>query len=180
MYSKLYTSKYKMNIFILHLNPKTCAQMHLDKHVVKMILETCQMLCAVWHVTDPNHEIYTPPYKLAHKNHPCSIWVRESLSNYKWLCELGLELCLEYTYRYGKTHASEKHIRVLAEQTPPIPDLGFTKPAQAMPDMYKDKDPVEAYRHYYFFEKYNIHSWKGKINGRETPEWITDFQKMFD
>ena len=169
-----------MNIFFLHMIPSICAQLHCDKHVVKMILETCQMLCSAWHITDPEHEIYEPCYKLAHKNHPCSIWVRSSVDNYKWLCELGLELCKEYTYRYGKTHKSEEYIKDLALNIPPIPDIGFTPPAQAMPDMYKDKDAISAYHHYYFFEKERMHSWKGKIAGRDVPEFITEFKNMFE
>lgn len=175
-----------MNIFFLHIVPSICAKMHCDKHVVKMILETCQMLCAVWHVTDPDYKIYEPPYKLAHKNHPCTIWVRTSLSNYKWLCELGIELCKEYTYRYGKTHASEKHILSLSEQIPPIPDIGFTVPAQAMPEMYKIEDAseiesvIDAYRAFYFFEKNHFLSWKGKIAGRDEPQWIKDTRSLFE
>ncbi len=168
-----------MNIFILHLIPSICSQMHCDKHVIKMILESCQMLCAVWHIVDPEHKLHEPPYKLAHKNHPCTIWTRTSLGNYNWLCELGLELCKEYTYRYSKTHASEGYIRVMSKKTPPIPDNGFTTPAQAMPDMYKDEDAVEAYRTYYFFEKQRMHSWKGKISGRDAPQWIQDTHALF-
>lgn len=88
-----------MNIFLLDYDVKKCAQSHVDKHVVKMILETAQLLCGAHHVIGTTDNI---PYKLSHKNHPCSIWVRESLTNYLYLCELGLELCYEYTYRYGK------------------------------------------------------------------------------
>ena len=169
-----------MNIFFLHFDQRICAMWHLNKHVVKMVLETLQMLCAVWHISDSEHKIFTPPYKLAHKNHPCTIWARESLENYNWLMTLGTELCKEYTYRYGKVHSCEKHFYEMMKFTPPIPSKGFTNPAQAMPDIYKDKDPVVAYRHYYFFEKYNIHSWKGKINGRDVPIWIMEFEQLFE
>ena len=86
-----------MNIFFLDFNTQKCAQYHCDKHVVKMILETAQLLCGVHHMIPQ----VTPqvPYKLSHKNHPCAIWTRDSLSNYLYLCDLGLELCKEYTYR---------------------------------------------------------------------------------
>lgn len=168
-----------MNIFFLHMNPRICAQMYVDKHVIKIILEVCQMLCAVWHITDPDHEFHNPPYKLAHKNHPCTIWARTSITNYNWLCQHGIELCKEYTYRYGKQHASEKYIKVMSELIPPIPDIGFTTPAQAMPDIYKDDDPVDAYRQYYFFDKHRMHSWKGKIAGRNPPKWIQELYDMF-
>jgi hypothetical protein len=166
-----------MNIFFLHLIPLICAQMYVDKHVIKMILETAQLLCSAHHVSESE---YKPPYKLTHKNHPCSIWTRESVGNYKWLCKLGLELCKEYTYRYGKVHKCEEYIRILSKNIPPIPDKGFTNPAQAMPIEYKDEDPVQAYRSYYFFGKHEILSWKGKQAGRAPPDWIVEMYEMFD
>lgn len=168
-----------MNIFFLHMIQSICAQMHCDKHVIKMCLETCQLLCTAWQVIDPDHKIYNPAYKLAHKNHPCSIWVRQSQSNYKWLCELGIELCKEYTYRYGKIHKSQKYIEELQINILPICDIGLTKCPQALPDVYKDEDVIIAYRHYYFFEKERMLVWKGKIAGREIPEWIKEFHNMF-
>ena len=166
-----------MNILYHHELARLCAEMHLDTHVITMILETCQILCSAHHTCFESS--YTPCYKLTHKNHPCCIWARQSKGNYEWLCELGLELCKEYTYRYGKVHKCELYIQELAENVPPLPDIGFTSPAQAMPDEYKDEDSVVAYRHYYFFDKDNIHSWKGKINGRDEPYWITDMRSLF-
>lgn len=166
-----------MNIFLLHLNPVICAMMHLDKHVVKMILETCQLLCSAHWVTNST---YIPCYKLTHKNHPSAIWTRESKGNYEWLCSLGLELCKEYTYRYGKVHKCEPYLIDLSKNIPDLPDLGFTTFRLAMPNTYKDSDPVEAYRQYYFFDKIHIHSWKGKINSREQPQWITDMHALFE
>lgn len=159
--------------------PNICAQMHCDKHVIKMILESCQLLCSAWHVIDPEHLLYTPAYKVSHQKHPSSIWLRISQSNYKWLCELAIELCKEYTYRYGKIHKSQQYIEDLSLHVPPIPDIGLTKLPQAMPEIYKDDDAVSAYRHYYFFEKGRMLVWKGKIAGREVPEWITEFHNMF-
>ena len=164
-----------MNIFFLHMIPYICAEMHCDKHVVKMVLETCQLLCSAWHMVDPEHGIYKPPYKLAHKNHPCSIWTRQSIDNYKWLCELGIELSKEYTYRYGKIHKCQEYIEELSKNIPPIPDIGLTKCPQAMPDIYKDEEVTVAYRHYYFFEKCRMLVWKN----REQPYWIKDFHDMF-
>jgi hypothetical protein len=140
-----------MNIFFLAFNPKLAAEYHCDKHVVKMILETAQMLyCAHWVLNPENLPVGA--YKKAHVNHPCSIWVRESLSNYQWLCELGWYLCKEYQYRYGaeKTHKTESHIAWL-KQNPPISlrDIGVTEIRLAMPDEYKQPNPVEAYRTFY-------------------------------
>ena len=143
--------------------------MHVDKHVVKMILETCQMLCVVHHLVTSSYE---PPYKLTHKNHPCTVWARESMANYKWLVNLGLELCKEYTYRYEKVHKCEQYIRKMSKKKnfPRISKTVLTTPVQAMPRMYKSKDVVESYRHYYFFEKHHLLSWKK----REEPKWVTD------
>lgn len=165
-----------MNIFFLHLNTKTCAQMHVDKHVIKMIIETCQLLCSVHHISGST---YSPPYKLTHKNHPSSLWVRESIDNYNWLCLLGMELCYEYTYRYGKIHKCQEYILELKENIPSIQSNGFTSPILAMPDMYKSSNAVESYRAYYFFEKQHLFSWKGKINGRNKPTWIVETEELF-
>lgn len=162
-----------MNIFILDWDVKKCAQYHVDKHVVKMILETAQLLCGVHHMTpqvtpqvDPSSHDQIP-YKLSHKNHPCAIWARESLSNYLYLCELGLELCNEYTHRYGKRHKSLDVILWCISNRPNILDKGFTEPAKAMPDEYKVKDVVESYRNYYRGAKNGFASWKM----RDIPHW---------
>jgi len=132
-----------MNIFILDKDVKKCAQYHCDKHVVKMILETAQLLCG-------------------------SIWARESLTNYLYLCELGLELCNEYTYRYGKRHKSQDVIEWCLINKPNIKDVGFTEPAKAMPEEYKVKSVVESYRNYYRGAKSGFVSWKL----RDTPMWF--------
>lgn len=157
-----------MNIFILHLIPSICAKYHNNKHVVKMILETAQILSSVHHVLESD---YVPKYKLCHKNHPCNIWARKSLCNYLWLSELGLELCKEYTYRYGKIHASQEVLEDLQDNLPKIPDVELTPFAQAMPVEYKEDDAVSAYRHYYFFDKHHIAQWKK----RDPPDWWKDF-----
>jgi hypothetical protein len=155
-----------MNIFFLDENPTLSAQYHVDKHVVKMILETAQLLCGVHHVTA--HDSTHVPYKLSHKNHPCSIWCRESLSNYLYLCELGLELSKEYTYRYGKRHKSQDVIEWCLINKPNIPDIEFTDPAKAMPDEFKVDSVVESYRNYYMGAKSNLAVWKN----REKPFWF--------
>lgn len=155
-----------MNIFVLDWDVKKCAQYHNDKHVVKMILETAQLLCGAHHMTNSPYEI---PYKLSHKNHPCSIWVRESIDNYLWLCELGLELCDEYRYRYGKRHKSLDIIEWCVVHKPKLSNKGFTLPALAMPDQYKTKDIVESYRNYYIGDKKVFSKWKN----REEPYWFS-------
>jgi hypothetical protein len=137
-----------------------------------MILETAQLLCGVhWIVGNE------APYKLSHRNHPCAIWTRESLSNYLYLCDLGLELCYEYTYRYGKRHKSQEIIEWCLVNKPNIEDKGFTEPARAMPDEYKVSSVVESYRNYYIGEKSSIAVWKY----RETPEWYNmEYEEDFN
>jgi hypothetical protein len=151
-----------MNIFLLDYDVKKCAKYHNNVHCIKMILESAQLLCGVHWVLESE-----APYKLSHKNHPCSIWTRESLSNYLYLCELGLELCYEYTYRYGKRHKSQDVIEWCVVNKPNIDDKGFTKPAKAMPDEYKVDDVVQSYRNYYKGAKSDFAVWKN----REIPEW---------
>jgi hypothetical protein len=159
-----------VNIFFLDWDVEKNAQYHCDKHVVKMILETAQLLCGVHHVTahDTVHDTAHVPYKLSHKNHPCSIWARDSMSNYLYLCEIGLALCEEYTYRYGKRHKSQEVIEWCLMNKPQIQDIGFTTPPKAMPDEYKTEDVIESYRKYYLGAKKTFLTWKE----RKVPEWV--------
>jgi len=110
------------------------------------------------------------PYKLTHKNHPCSIWVRESLSNYLYLCELGLELCKEYTYRYEKRHKTQDVNEWCVSNKPNIRDIGFTEPPKAMPDEFKVNDVVQSYRNYYMGAKKSFATWKK----RDVPIWYLE------
>lgn len=160
-----------MNIFFLHIDPQKCAEMHVDKHIIKMALELTQLLCSAHYMSNSE---YKPPYKLTHKNHPSAIWTRSSTDNYKWLVSLGKELCKEYTYRYGKIHKCESYINDLGNNIPPLPDIGFTQPLQAMPDHYKEEDSIEAYRNYYFYGKEHLHSWKK----RNKPNWFEEYIRL--
>jgi hypothetical protein len=145
-----------MNIFFLSRNPREAARLHCDKHVVKMILETAQLLYSAHWVLNPEG-LRADAYKLAHRNHPCAIWVRTSLTNYMWLVSLGWWLCKEYQYRYGdhKVHKTEAHIVWLMSNPPKsIPFINFTRPCLAMPDQYKQEDPIESYMLYYIESKF--------------------------
>ena len=124
-----------MNIFVLNQDPKVSAELMCDKHVVKMILESAQMLCSPF----PNGDA---PYKRTHFNHPCSKWIRESANNYEWLLSHAYGLVDEYFDRYSKIHKS------------PF--------AQAMPDEYKNKDAVVAYQTYYINDKKYFAKWKNR------------------
>lgn len=151
-----------MNIFYLSSDPIQSAQMQCDKHVVKMILETAQLLCSPF----PKGEA---PYKRSHYNHPSSIWTRESLENYEWLILHGLALCEEYTFRYGKEHKSQAVILWCKKNRKKLrlPKIGLTPMKQVMPVQYQGKNPVKAYRSYYLAEKQKIAKW----TKRKQPKW---------
>lgn len=155
-----------MNIFFLDTDVKKCAEYHCDKHVVKMILETAQLLCGAHYTTGQVTD--QVPYKLSHKNHPCAIWTRKSLSNYLYLCELGIELCNEYTFRYEKRHKSQSVIEWCIENKASILDTGFSDPPKAMPEIFKTSNTVESYRNYYRGAKKGFATWKK----RDAPSWF--------
>lgn len=134
-----------MNIFVLDLDPATCATYHANIHVPKMVVETAQLLSTVYPPT-----MY---YKHTHYNHPCAKWVRESASNFRWLLSLGFHLSREYTHRYKRTHATHKTLAAMMDNLPSpafFPSIPMTPFAMAMPDEFKDtNDIVSSYRNYY-------------------------------
>jgi len=182
-----------MNIFVLDKNPSKAAEYHCDKHVVKMILEAGQMMCAShWlHLLDNYYEGQKsdfkrvkdiqdwlfentpkkeqPPWRLSHMRHPCTIWTNESFSNYNWHFELGKSLCKEYTRRYGRIHKSEIIIDWLGNNIPKnMRNLGMTDFVICMKEEYKiSEDPVECYRNYYLKDKVRFARWK--LNNH--PDW---------
>jgi hypothetical protein len=141
-----------MNIFALDNDPRLCAQYHCDKHVVKMILEHAQMLSTTARLHDLD-----VGYKMTHKNHPSTIWVRESRSNYEWLMEMTRYLHSEWQYRYDHQKNHKSFDLILSLPTPDyLPDIGQTPFAMAMPDEYKSDDPVKSYRDYYVNSKKDL------------------------
>ncbi len=159
-----------MNIFYLHKDPFVAARVQYNKHVVKMILESAQMLCAAHHVLGNPDDV---PYKLAHKNHPSTIWVRENSSHYDWLYAHMIALGLQYTYRYGKVHKSIiKCIKPLEQHPVNIPHKPFEQPPQCMPDEYKDECSIKAYWNYYIGEKHIVANKDEKIY-KKTPVLIS-------
>ena len=136
-----------MNIFYLDNDPKEAAVHQHNKHVIKMILESAQMLCTAHHEAGSTDERL---YKRTHTNHPSAVWVRESSAHYMWLYQHMLELGEEYTRRYNKTHLTIIKLKDLLK-TPPegAPSTSFVPPPQCMPDEYKAEDTVVAYQNYY-------------------------------
>ena len=160
-----------MNLFRLHDNPVRAAQMQCDTHVIKMTLETAQMLSTA-------HRLYgtldhPDLYKATHSNHPSTKWVCETSGNYEWAYQHFLALGREYTHRYGKTHLSVKKLsRVLANVPSNIPVGPQTTQSLAMkhrPECMFPDDPVKSYRLYYFTKRHDFEmTWKN----RPVPPWF--------
>lgn len=150
------------NIFLLDKDLELNAQYMVDRHVVKMPTESAQILCTVL-----NQNGQESPYKSTHIHHPCVVWCGKSLDNWKYLRSLALEICKEYTYRYGKIHKAELVIRSLQE--PKIESFGITEQPNCMDEQYIVSDnPIVNYRNYYRFGKAHLHSWKN----RNKPDWM--------
>lgn len=179
-----------MNIFVLDLDPQKCAEYHCDKHLCKMIVEHNQILGSIAYTgrniqrkiditpefvdrfftgfPRKNKDGTIHPYGIGYKNHPCTVWAKESLQNYYWLCNLTFFMCNEYTKRYGRKHACEEICRWYYENAPTsLPTIKMTDFAQAMPIECKNKNVVTAYRNYYKKHKSKFAKWAHS----ETPDW---------
>jgi len=157
-----------MNIFFLDKLPETSAQMLCDKHVPKMLLETCQMLSTAYqrHM-GTNWNLYRGAY---HK-HPMTLWVGNSIANFDWAFDHALEISNQYTKRFNKEHKSSRILKLLADTKVDIIDAGFTTPPQCMPDVYKNDNYITAYRHYYWNDKKYFAKWD---RGVPKPSWWFD------
>jgi len=179
-----------VNIFYLDHDVTKCAEMHNDKHCVKMILEYAQLLSTAHRVLDgtqssrlsktgrkqswfglpDNRESLL--YNATHINHPSAVWCRDSDANYDWLYRLFCALCDEYSYRYGKIHLTDQKLRHVLSHTPKnIRVKPFTQPTPAMPDEVKvPGDSIKSYRNYYINNKPHLAAWKK----RQQPEWYAN------
>lgn len=153
-----------MNIFAVDNDPVVAAKSLCDRHVVKMTLETAQILCTVARKLGHSNV----PYKSTHANHPSVVWVSKTYENWKWAVEHGLALADEYQHRYGKEHASRKVIQFIKDnQFAPTNAFALQPFSQNMPDQYKCSDAVEAYRKYYIYEKHTFAKWAKT----QPPSW---------
>ena len=159
-----------MNIFYLDECPKKAAKLQYNKHVVKMILESAQMLCTAHHHYGNGDNV---PYKKAHYNHPSTIWVRQNSIHYDWLYFHMQALGFEYTKRYGKEHMSITKCRHLHVHPENIPHEPFVQPPQCMPDEYKDKCSIKAYWNYYIGEKHIVANPNKEKIYKQIPEAVT-------
>jgi len=161
-----------MNIFYVDKDPANAAMCLPDKLVVKMPLESAQMLSTAHRLlSGDDYCDERGIYLKAYMNHPCTIWARETSQNYLWLYYHFYFLCREYETRYDRQHLSFTKLNDALSQLPlNIPDAGLTTMPQAMPDEYKNNDPVQAYRDYVVNEK-TYAQWN-KIPDRQ-PSWWT-------
>jgi len=181
-----------MNIFVLDKDPEIAAQLQCDKHVVKMIVESAQMLSTAHRMLDgvatkrpsksgktmvkyyelDDYEAELIYYKAVHFNHPCSIWCRETDSNYRWLWQHMYSLCQEYTHRYGKMHKSESVLWPL--QSLPFnikkgPITPFALAMKSNPECINKNDPVKSYRSFYQTKQTRF---KMVWTKRDVPNWF--------
>ena len=177
-----------MNLFYLHEDPKESAKLHLDKHVVKMVIEYAQMLSTAHRMLDgtqytdassgrriqrwrlDNSNMDGVLYKASHINHPSTRWVRENAIQYKYAYDMFTALCDEYTYRYGKIHLTYTKLRDLLNEIPNNITLGsYSEPPQCMPEDVKvQNDSISAYHKYYQEYKKDFAVW----TARPTPEFM--------
>jgi hypothetical protein len=176
-----------VNIFYLDRSPQKAALYHADKHVVKMILETAQLLSTAHRVLDGKEEIVLNKagarmrkyvledtreavvYKSTHVNHPSAIWVRENSENYMWALSLLESLLDEYNFRYGKKHATSLILPYLKILPHNIKHGGFTPPTLAIPNEFiVEGSAIESYRNYYKTAKSSLLQY----TKRNKPEWI--------
>lgn len=165
-----------MQIFFLSKNPEAAARYHNNKHVVKMIIESAQILSAAHHYWDPGN--INIPYKLSHRWHPAVHWARKTQGNYLWLVRLAKALCKEYRFRYGylhdRQHKSCDAIKWLAHHIPVgMPKKGMTVPPQMIHIDCRNSgrtfaDTVSAYRRDYMQYKRHFSQW----GRRGSPYWF--------
>lgn len=162
-----------MNIFVVDYDPVVAAKCLVDKHIIKMILESAQMLSAAHRICDGDNGVFedereTNLYRITHKNHPCTKWVNSGKDNYEWLVKHWLSLMSEYTHRYSKNHKCESLKPLLISS--PINMYEYSTPfICAMDDAYKiSNDVVENYRNYYNTGKSHLFKW----TKRNPPDWI--------
>lgn len=165
-----------MNIFHLSDCPTESAVWQHDKHVVKMVLETAQLVSQAVRLT-PEWQPYfnrREVYRVTHQHHPSARWARRSVPNLYWLCRHGIALSDEYSHRFWRRHKSAQIIHLVADKIGALPALecdDLTTFAQAMPLEYKRDDPVDGYRAYYLAEKVKRDS-KWTNRRKDLPEWL--------
>jgi len=164
-----------MNRFIIAESAKEIAQSLCDKHVVKMPLEEAQMLSTVVRQLDPDYADKHGLYRVAHKNHPCTLWAGKSRLNYNWAYTLLAAMLDEYTWRYGKIHASSRLMPALSNAIGLLPEDDFTPHPECFGEekhlVSGDHWPVESYRKFYVTKR---HRFNMVWTARPVPTWFME------
>lgn len=151
-----------MNIFWFHFNVVKNAQYYCDKHVIKIILEIAQILSTIQQTSErPISDARL--YRKTHVNHPITKWCRRNSANYEYAANLGLELCREYTFRFGKIHKCQELLELLQMHRPAeiTSSEKMTFPPLCMPEKYKIPGKVvKSYRNYFLSEKMRFATWR--------------------
>lgn len=163
-----------MNIFYLDDDMEKSVQYHVDRHVVKMPVEATQMMCTVARERCG----VDVGYRSIYINYPCTRWVGENQETFLWTARFAMALLNEYTYRYGKHHATELVLAELAEHKDQIlsnlPKGQFIEPPKVVSAEFKNLPTVEAYRQYYIHVKSRLFKW----TDRPVPDWIKETQDV--
>ncbi len=163
-----------MNIFVLNRNPRLAAQDHCDRHVVKMIIESAQLMSFVHHLNGSTVRNMCA-FSETHAKHPCTLWAATSIENYEWLYELAVALSAEYTERYGKVHKTYRERIVHLRKPPAIKQRAMTPHVQCMPEYLHHANVVTAYRDFYLMEKGFAH-----YNYRHSPRPLWLIERLAD
>ena len=173
-----------MNIFVLsysaipQVHYKENARMHCDKHVVKMITESVQMLVTVlpqyFSKTALGLEPPCKPLAAGHAKHPCVLWLQQDIIHFNYLAQLAYHLCLEKQARWplNADHEYQPFIEHLC-QCLYITDYLSTH--SRLPETFAtavkseslrstNRPHVEAvtiYRDYYISDKATFATWRG-------------------
>ena len=150
---------------MLDEDPRRAAIDQCNKHVVKMIVESAQMLCAALRQA---HPVRQQPYRATHVNHPCARWVRAAPANAAWLFAHAKSLGSEYTKRYGRRHKTENALDVIGPQLVPADWRDHTPFVMAMPLEWQCDDVVTSYRAFYIAEKSRFARWAPRTR---PPAW---------
>ena len=154
-----------MNIFVTDSCPIQSARNLPDKHIVKMPLETCQMLAIIysdWYYgVGKLYKSDGTPYRTAHgafRKHPCTILAAANQYNLAWLIRHGYALCTEYALRYDKDHTcldvisqAERIYHQCFDEPLSVASSKVTDFTRAMPEYIKFDttiDTITAYKRY--------------------------------
>tara|TARA_R100000008_G_C3552363_1_gene151200 strand:- start:88 stop:615 length:528 start_codon:yes stop_codon:yes gene_type:complete len=175
-----------MNIFAIEGNVNTgeidwiqSGKSQDNYRVVKMILESCQMLCTALNELSGNQ---IAPYKSTHKNHPSTKWTKASSANFENLVIHTAAMLEEYTERFGKVHKCTDVLNKCIELYDPsvFPSQASTKLPLAMPVEFKSDNTIESYRKFYAskprvrYSESKVPDWFKKYRGNKEYQIIHD------